>query len=167
MGRNEVNSRRTGGDVVRPAEMLEGVLSTVREVLEMDIAFVSESVGDRQVFRAVEGGAAGSCEVREGGSPPLEGHLRKRVIENGASGALPAGIPDAGTGESVRDPDVTREAGAGSYVGFPLRLSDGRLYGTLRCVSRSPDPWLRERDLRLMGNLARRATALLERKGLL
>lgn len=161
-----------GGDGIRPqrhqtndggpAAPLEGVLSAVREVLEMDVAFVSEFVGDRQVFRALEGDAE-SFGIREGDSLPLEGSICKRVIE----GRVPNAIPDTRNDERVRDLDVTRAADLGSYVGFPLWLSDGSLYGTLCCVSHSPDPWLRERDLRLMRDLARKAIERLERKGML
>lgn len=145
-----------------PVETLEGVLSEVREVLEMDVAFVSEFVGDWQVFRALEGDVE-SFGVREGDSLPLESSICKRVIE----GRVRNAVPDTSTGERVRDLDVTRAADIGSYVGFPLWLSDGSLYGTLCCVSHSPDPWLRERDLRLMGDLARKATERLERNGML
>ncbi len=60
---------------------------------------------------------------------------------------------------------MTGEAGIGSYVGIPLRLSDGSVYGTLCCASHSPDPWLARRDLGLMGRLAARLVANLERNG--
>lgn len=140
-----LRSRQSGANGGGSAETLEGVLSVAREVLEMDVAFVSEFVGDRQVFRA------------------LEGSICKRIIE----GRVPNAIPDTRSDERVRDLDVTRTADLGSYVGFPLWLSDGSLYGTLCCASHSPDPWLRERDLRLMGDLAREAARHLERKGML
>jgi hypothetical protein len=47
----------------------------------------------------------------------------------------------------------------------PLVLSDGRLYGTLCCVSHEADPWLRERDLGLMEGTARWLVEQLERRG--
>jgi diguanylate cyclase len=51
----------------------------------------------------------------------------------------------------------------GSYCAVPLVLSDGRLYGTLCCVSHEPDPWLRERDLRLIEQTASSLVKHLER----
>jgi len=144
------------------AETLEEILSVFREAFEMDVAFVAEFVGDREVFSALEGDA-GCFGLEEGGSLPLEGSFCKRVIE----GKIPNAIPDARADERTRDLDITREAGVGSYVGFPLRLSDGRLYGTLCCVSHTADPWLRDRDLRLVGDLARKATERLERDGMI
>ena len=53
----------------------------------------------------------------------------------------------------------------GSYCAVALVLSDGRLYGTLCCVSHAPDPWLRERDLKLMERTARWLVEDLERRG--
>jgi GAF domain-containing protein len=159
---DRVSSQRRETDGGGPTAPLEKMLSEVREALEMDVAFVSEFVGDRQVFRALEGDVE-SFGVREGDSLPLEGSICKRIIES----RVPNAIPDTRADERVRDLDVTRAADLGSYVGFPLWLSDGSLYGTLCCASHSPDPWLRERDLRLMGDVARKATERLERKGML
>lgn len=128
----------------------------------MDVAFVSEFVGDEQVFRSLDGDSE-SFGLEKGGSLPLEGSYCQRIIDGRISNA----IPDARQDESVRDLDVTRDAGVGSYVGFPLWLSNGRLYGTLCCASHTPDPWLRERDLRLMADLAEKLARRLEHEGIL
>lgn len=128
----------------------------------MDVAFVTEVCGDRLKFRAAEGDTE-SFGLEAGGSMPLEESYCKRVID----GRLPNAVPDAEAEERTSDLDVTREAEIGAYAGFPLRLSDGSVYGTLCCLSHAPDPWLRDRDLRLMGELARDLTARLERGGLL
>lgn len=152
-----------GNDAPEPgAETLEEILSVFREAFEMDVAFISEFVEDQQVFRAIEG-AAETFGVEEGTSLPLAASICQRIID----GRVPNVIPDARADERVKDLDITRRADVGSYVGFPLRLSDGRLYGTLCCASHSPDPWLRERDLRLVRDLAGRATERLEREGML
>ena len=115
----------------------------------MDIAFVAEFVDDRLVLRAFEGDAS-SFGFEEGASLPLQGTYCKRVME----GSLPNVVPDAKGDDRVRHLEVTDAVGIGSYAGFPLVLSDGRPYGTLCCMSHSPDPWLAERDLELMGKLA-------------
>jgi GAF domain-containing protein len=146
----------------RSGRILEETLSSVTDLLEMDVAFVSEFVEDRLVFRALKGDAP-SFGWEEGGSIPLEESYCKRVID----GRLPSAVPDATGDERTRDLRITREAGIGSYVGVPLKLSDGRPYGTLCCLSHSPDPWLAERDVRLMEGLARETVSRLEREGLL
>ena len=136
---------------------MESVLSSAKEALDMEIAIVTQFVGDRLVFRAVAGDAS-SFGFEEGGSIPLKESYCKRVIE----GSLPNTLPDAGNDGRVRDLEMTRGAGIGAYAGFPLVLSDGRPYGTLCCLSHSPDPWLAERDLELMAKLAQGLVRRLE-----
>lgn len=144
------------------AHPIERVLSVAWEALEMDVAFVTEVVGDRLEFRAKEGDAE-SFGLETGDSIPLEESYCKRIID----GRLPSAIPDTGADERTSDLEMTRKAGIGAYAGFPFRLSDGSVYGTLCCLSHSPDPWLRDRDLQLMGKLALGLAARLEREGFL
>jgi GAF domain-containing protein len=143
-----------------PTGDIEHALSTVREVLEMDVAFVSRFDGDRLVFRAIEGDAE-SFGWREGQSFPLDDSYCRRVLD----GRVPDAVPDARREEATRDLRVTTEAGIGSYCAVPLVLSDGRPYGTLCCASHAPDPWLRERDLGLMRRTAQWLIEQLERSG--
>ncbi len=153
---------RSGQAQDHGAETLQEILSVFREAFEMDVAFISEFVEDQQVLRIIEGDSE-TFGVEEGTSLPLEGSICQRIID----GRVPNAIPDTRADERVKDLDITRAANIGSYVGFPLRLSDGRLYGTLCCASHSPDPWLRERDLRLVRDLAGKATERLESAGML
>ena len=146
--------RRTG---VPSQEFVESVLSSAKDALDMDIAIVTQFVDDRLVFRMVSGDAS-SFGFHEGVSIPLEDSYCKRVME----GSLPNTVPDAGNDERVRDLGVTQGADIGAYAGFPLLLSDGRPYGTLCCLSHSPDPWLAERDLELMAKLAQELVRRLE-----
>ena len=101
----------------------------------MEVAFVSEFDRRRMVFRRLVGDG-GSFGWREGGSIPLDDTYCRLLTE----GRLPPVIPDAGADGRVRGLEVTGEARIGSYVGVPIRFSDGSLYGTLCCVSHSPDP---------------------------
>jgi GAF domain-containing protein len=147
-----------GGFRLRPEKIVE-MLSTVREVLEMDVAFVSEFAGQRMIFRALEGDAE-SFGWREGEGFPIDESYCKRVLE----GRINRVILDAKGEDATKDLRVTTEADIGSYAAAPLVLSDGRLYGTLCCVSHTPDPWLRERDLGLMERVARQLIEQLERE---
>ncbi len=143
----------------RPPDPIERTLALAREALGMDVAFVSKFEEDRMEFRALEGDA-GSFGWQEGGGVPLEGTFCKRVVD----GRLPSVVPDAGSDGRVSGLEVTREAGIGSYVGLPLRLSDGRVYGTLCCLSHSAEPRLQERDARFMEVLARMVADQIERE---
>ena len=143
-------------------EDIERMLSDVRRVLEMDVAFVSEFAGNELGFRALEGDAE-SFGWQEGGSFPLDESYCKRVLD----GRVPRVVPNARREEATRDLRVTSEADIGCYCAVALVLSDGRLHGTLCCVSHEPDPWLRGRDLDLMDRTARWLVEDLERRGLL
>ena len=148
-----------GGFRLTPEKIVE-ILSPVREVLEMDVAFVSEFAGDRFIFRILEGDAE-SFGWQEGDGFPLDESYCKRVLD----GRVNRVVPNAKGEDATKDLWVTSEADIGSYVAVPLVLSDGRLYGTLCCVSHTPDPWLRERDLGLMERVARQLIEQLEGEG--
>jgi GAF domain-containing protein len=137
---------------------IEQMLREVREALHMDVAFISQFSGDELVFRAVEGDAQ-SFGWGEGESFPIDESYCKRVLE----GRIPQVVPDAKREDATKDLRVTSEADIGSYCAVPLVLSDGRLFGTLCCVSHEPDPWLRERDLGVMERTARWLVEQLER----
>ena len=156
-----MSDRTPSGEGFGPTpEAVEHMLSDVRRALRMDVAFVSKFDADRLVFRAIEGDGE-SFGWREGESFPLDESYCKRVLD----GRIPQVVPDAKREEATRDLRVTSEADMGSYCAVALVLSDGRLYGTLCCVSHEPDPWLRERDLRLMERTARWLVEDLERRG--
>ena len=136
----------------RGPDAINRTLALAREALGMDVAFVSEFAEDRMEFRALEGDA--------GSFGWQEGTFCKRVVE----GSLPNVVPDAGSDGRVSGLEVTRKAGIDSYVGQPLRFSDGRVYGTLCCLSHSPEPGLQERDTRFMEVLARLVADQIERE---
>jgi len=139
---------------------LEHMLRHVRETLQMDVAFVSQFSEDELVFRALEGDAE-SFGWQEGESFPIDESYCKRVLD----GRIPRVVPDAKREATTKDLRVTSEADIGSYAAVPLVLSDGRLYGTLCCLSHEPDPWLRQRDLGVMERTARWLVEQLERHG--
>jgi signal transduction histidine kinase len=60
--------------------------------------------------------------------------------------------------------NVIGKADIGSYVGAPIRFSDGRLYGTFCVLSHSPEPSLAERDAQFVRVLARLAAEQIERE---
>jgi GAF domain-containing protein len=149
------------GSLHQPPETIKGLLSLVRENLQMDVAFVSEFAGDQLVFRALEGDG-GSFGWRVGEGFPLDESYCKRVLD----GRLPNVVPDARNADSTKDLWVTSEANIGSYVAVPVVLCDGHPYGTLCCVSHKADPGLRERDLGLMEGVARELSRQIQREGL-
>jgi signal transduction histidine kinase len=149
---SEVASERT-------PDTVERVLAAAKEELGMEVAFVSEFAEQRMIFRKLVGEAE-SFGWQEGESIPLDDTYCRLLIE----GRLPSVIPDANGNEWVEPLDVTGEAGIGSYVGAPIKFSDGQLYGTLCALSHSPDPSLKARDAQFMRVLARLVAEHLERE---
>ena len=157
----DMSDRRTAGEGFGPPPgAIEHMLRDVREALDMDVAFVSKFDQDQLVFRALEGDAE-SFGWQEGDSFPLDESYCKRVLD----GRIPEVVPNAKREEATKDLRVTSEADMGSYCAVALVLSDGRLYGTLCCVSHAPDPELRERELGIMERTARWLVEQLERRG--
>lgn len=107
-------------------------------------------------------GDAGSFGFHEGTGIDLEGSFCRRLV----TGTLSNVVSDAKNDERVAELDVTRESDIGSYVGVPLEFSNGRIYGTMCCLSHSADPSLRERDVEFMKVLARLVAEQLEREEL-
>jgi hypothetical protein len=154
-GLAELASWRSSGAVRR-------TLAAARDHLGMEVAFVSEFTEDgRQAFVAVEGEGR-SFRLREGGSIDLEDSPCTPMV----AGRVPSVVPDVGRERRLKDLPSVREARIGAYVGLPLRFSDGRLYGTMCCLSHSPEPSLDERDARFMSVLARLVAEQLEREEL-
>ena len=143
----------------RAPETIEGVLEAAREELGMDVAFVSEFTQRRMVFRELVG-EAGSFGWEEGESVPVDDTFCRLLLE----GHLPNVIPDAKADGRVRFLEITGKAGIGSYVGAPIRFSDGTLYGTFCVLSHSPEPSLAERDGRFVRVLARLVAEQIERE---
>jgi GAF domain-containing protein len=77
------------------------------------------------------------------------------------NGEIPNVVPDTRGNSLLRDLRATRLIGA--YVGVPVRLPDGRLHGTLCCVSREPAEGIGEEELRFMQVLAGIIAARIDR----
>jgi EAL domain-containing protein (putative c-di-GMP-specific phosphodiesterase class I) len=138
-----------GHATATPEEAIERILALARHQLGMDVAFVSAIEHGLEQIRAVDGDAE-SFGLDGGIAIPLEESYCNRMIK----GRLPNVVPDARHEERVRDLAVTASAGIGAYLGVPVHLWDGRLYGTLCCLSHTPEPSLDERDVRFMHVLA-------------
>jgi signal transduction histidine kinase len=143
----------------RPPEPVRGILEAAKEELGMDVAFVSEFAHQRMVFRELVG-EADSFGWEEGESVALDDTFCRLLLE----GRLPNAIPDTKADGRVRFLQITGKADIGSYVGAPIRFSDGTLYGTLCALSHSPEPSLGERDGHFVRVLARLVAEQMERE---
>jgi len=132
---------------------LEDALELVREVLEMEVAYVS-LVGEheQEILRLV--GDGDRIGVREGMVIPIADTYCQRMLE----GRIGNAVPDV-----AAEGELDGVAGPTAYVGVPIELHDGELLGTLCAASAQPHPKLAERDVRFMQVLARVLASELDR----
>ena len=132
-----------------PAETVGRILTLARRQLGMDVAFVAAIENGLEKVRVTDGdaesfGLDGQINI------PLEESYCNLMVK----GELAHVVPDAKTHPRVSGLAVTSSADIGAYVGVPVHLWDGRLYGTLCCLSHSAHPSLDDRDARFMQVLA-------------
>ncbi|MFN2525166.1 MAG: GAF and HD-GYP domain-containing protein, partial [Actinomycetota bacterium] len=153
--------RQLGQTAYHTPNRINRFLRLAREHLDMDVAFASHFENGRQVYVAVDNGGK-PAGIVEGEEISLEASYCEKVV----AGQLPNVLPDTSIDPRVRDLPATETADVGSYVGIPLVFSDGRIYGTLCCISRNPDPKLAERDLTFIKLIARLLADQFERQEL-
>jgi GAF domain-containing protein len=143
---------------VSVSRSIRELLQLVREQMSLDIVFVGEIVKDRRVFRYIDSGVK-PARITEGDSNPLDQTLCQRILD----GRVPPLIPDVSTlvgsqGLPANFLDV------GTYIGVPVRLRDGTVYGFLcgyNLLGRCSD--LDSRDVKRMEIAANVAARMLER----
>ncbi len=128
-----------------PREVIDGALTAVREHLGMDIAYLSEFIGDRSVFRAV------SAPGLEHLAKVDDAHDIKDVYcQHILDGRLPELIPDTSAEPIAVALPITATAPIGSHVSVPIHRPDGSVYGMFCCLAATPRPDLNPRDLAVM-----------------
>lgn len=143
----------TGDDRLTP---IDRILDAVRSHLGMEIAFASRIHDGVREFTHIR--ADCPVPVAPGVAEPLEQTLCQAVLD----GRLPALIHDAQQLEAALPLPITQVLPVGSHLNVPLTLSDGRLYGTFCCVSRTPDLSLTERDMATLRAFAQLAAQQIE-----
>ena len=166
VGRESKLAAPTHEGIARLSELAQspsvaGAVEAVRDLLGMDVAYATEFVGSDQVFRVLRGDGE-SFGVYEGFELPLEQTYCERVL----AGRLPNLMPDVRADERAASLPVTEAADVGAFASVPLRLSDGRLFGTLCAGSHDAVPSLGYRDLQFLHVFARMIADQIEREEL-
>jgi EAL domain-containing protein (putative c-di-GMP-specific phosphodiesterase class I) len=130
---------------VAPNNLVDQTLAVLRRTLNMDVAFVSEFVGEQQFFRYLDS-KLGRSPIQVGGSMALEDGYCKRIVD----GRLPQMISDASALPEAAALAATGTIPLGSHIGVPLRLPDGGLYGSLCAFSFRRNPTLDSQHLVLI-----------------
>jgi EAL domain-containing protein (putative c-di-GMP-specific phosphodiesterase class I) len=126
-------------------DILRDALHTIRQHLGMDVAFISEFLDGRRIFRYVDA-VSDAPPINEGGSDPLEESYCQSIVD----GRLPRLIHDASLIPFALTFPATTALPVGAHISVPIRLNDGDIYGTFCCFKTTPDMTLLDRDLALM-----------------
>ena len=140
-------------------DAIDHALEVAREFLGMDIAYFSEFTRGQQVIQGIRGKWQ-AAELSPGMVMPQEETYCRRML----AGELSNVVADAQRDSRVSDLPVTEAMGIGSYVGVPLQLSDGRVYGTLCCAGTGANEGLGSREVQFLRVLARLIADELERE---
>ena len=124
---------------------LQNTLSALRRHLDMDVAFISHIHDGVREFRFVDSKDL-NPPIAVGDSGSLEDSYCQRVID----GRLPEIINDAFELPEAMNMPVTALVPVRAHMSVPIKLSDGKIYGTFCCFSYTPDQTLNERDISVM-----------------
>jgi response regulator RpfG family c-di-GMP phosphodiesterase len=144
-----------------PNTPISRALETMRRLLGMDMAYVSDTRGGRCGVLAVSGDAE-SFGARIGLRVELAGTYCGEL----RAGRIDGLVTNARRDRRVNQLAATERADIGAYIGWPITLWDGTVFGTLACVSHSPRPRLGARDLQFVGLIARLVGGQLEQQQL-
>lgn len=147
----------TARDLARAVDVdgeLRELLLFVKDQLGLDVAFVGRFEGDQHVMRAMV--SADGCS--RGQAEALAGTLCARIVAGRLPGLLPDALADPGSSDL---PGVVAK-GVRTYLGVPVELSDGSIYGTLCALSTEPRPDLDARAVDVLRVVARSVVRLLD-----
>ncbi|MFC3627119.1 EAL domain-containing protein [Vogesella amnigena] len=141
-------------------ETIRKTLHSVRTLLGMEVAFISEFKDARRIFRYVDSAEGSVPSVCVGHSDPLEESYCQRVVD----GRLPELIRDAQQVPEALTLPATTVVPVGAHLSVPIRFSDGHIYGTFCCFCTSPDATLNDRDIRTIRLFAEVTGKLMEQQ---
>lgn len=131
------------------ASFIDHILSAARKHLSMDVAYVTELTGHEQVVRVTVGDAP-TLDLEAGMRLPVEDTYCQLVV----GGELANPVADTATNVLTQEVAARTDLGISSYIGVPVRLSNGQTYGTLCCASGEPVQGLDYRDVQFLQVLA-------------
>ncbi|MDX8152165.1 GAF domain-containing sensor histidine kinase [Patulibacter brassicae] len=130
-------------------DVIARAMEAARDLTGLEIAYVSRfHDGVQEIERTTT--APTAVGITEGMVVPLEDTYCQRIVD----GRMPSVILDTAANPVTAELDATAGANIGSYLSVPIRLHDGRLYGTLCCASSKAIDPLSERELELVRILA-------------
>ena len=143
-------------EAAQESDVVEQALAAAQQHLNMDASYITTIDARHQTIHAIFGDDDAAARY-QGTVFPVEQTYCMRML----SGEIPNIVPDTRLEPAISDLAVTREFHA--YVGVPVTLADGRVHGTLCCVSREPREGLGDEELHFMQTLAGIVAARVDR----
>ncbi|KPH92243.1 MULTISPECIES: EAL domain-containing protein [Pseudoalteromonas] len=137
---------------------LANLLALVRKHLDMDVAFISEFINDERVFKVVDNPSENQI-VKVGNADPINETYCQKITDDKLSPI----ITNTNANPITKAMPVTERLGIGAYIGVPINLSNGKLYGTFCCYKSHHDESLNDRDLSFLNIISEIATGLIEK----
>ncbi len=136
-----------------PNQVILDALDTVRDLLGMDVSYISEAHEDGVEFQHVSSDTPHAIV-----QPGERRNLNEMYCGYIAKGDLPPMITDTEDYPVVKGLRFTQDARIRSLISVPISRSDGSLYGMFCCFSQTPKPSLNQRDLKVVSMFARLAS---------
>ncbi len=134
-------------EAAQETDVVEQALAVAQQHLNMDASYITTIDERHQTIHAIVGDTDAAARY-QGTVFPVEQTYCMRML----SGEIPNIVADTRAEPAISALPVTQEFHA--YVGVPIKLEDGRVHGTLCCVSREPRSGLGPEELRFMTTLA-------------
>ncbi|MFP1681419.1 EAL domain-containing protein [Alloalcanivorax sp. C16-1] len=148
--------KRFGTDGSHHVQDIEHILKTLRTHLGMDVAFIAEFLDGKRVIRHVDSKHSAG-RLASGDSHPLEDSYCHYI----ANGELDGILADTSLHPLTRNMPVTQALDIANYIGVPVHLPDGSLFGTFCCFDHKTGRNLGPRDQALLGAFAEFAGRLI------
>jgi len=141
------------------SDIIHSAVNLARICLGMDVAFISEFKNGQRIFRHLATNAE-FVPIKVGDSYPIENSYCQYVV----NGQIPPAVDDSHIHPILKALDATEAMRIRAFLGVPIRLSDGSVFGTFCCYSRSPSSKVRDLDIDAMGRFAELIATMLEQR---
>jgi EAL domain-containing protein (putative c-di-GMP-specific phosphodiesterase class I) len=145
-----------GADV---PDIIDGFLRAARTHLGLQVAYVSEFVGNDAVYHHVDAPGLEAL-IKPGDRRSLDDVYCRHIL----AGRLPELIPDTACEPLAMALPITTAVPIGAHVSVPLRRADNSVFGMFCCLGPAADASLNPRDLGMVRTFADLAADELKRR---
>lgn len=126
-------------------DVIQRTLQTMRQHLDMEVAYVSRFADNQSVYREVDAPGL-EAFIKAGDTHSLDDVYCKHILE----GRLPELIPNTAEVPFAMQMPITAAVPIGAHISVPIRIGGGQPYGMFCCLSPRANATLNDRDLQMM-----------------